>query len=224
MAQKKTPKEKKFQISATIEPLLNTQLEIFTEQNHISSKSTALNIILATFMQEDWQSKIQLPLRNSILVPKEIYMNIHELSPYATELMIKNKELKPFKMLDCEYYSIKYTEGDILLAKLEKYFSIQEMFGGLNKKLTAILDILGAKNDSLTETYEGFKQTKEYKPIFETTYLSLLNDIRAELETNKDFLKNSKNTNLLEAFGNKYEDSSAKMILEPLIHFLHEMI
>ena len=221
---KKTPKEKKFQISATIEPLLNTHLETFTEQNHISSKSTALNVILATFMQEDWQSKIELPLRDSILVPKEIYMSIHELSPYATELMIKNKELKPFKLLDCEYFSIKYTKGDILLAKLEKYFSLQEMFGGLNKKLLTVLDILGAKNDYLSETYESFKQTKEYKPIFETTYLSLLNDIRAELEIKKDFLKNTKGTVLLDYFGNKYEDNSAKMILEPLIHFLHEML
>jgi len=220
----KKTKEKKFQISATIEPLLNTQLEIFTEQNHISSKSTALNIILATFMQEDWQSKIQLPLRNSILVPKEIYMNIHDLSPYATELMIKNKELKPFKMLDCDYFSIKYTEGDILLAKIEKFFSLQEMFGGLNKKLSTILEILGAKNDSLSETYESFKETKEYKPIFETTYLSLLNDIRVELETNKDFLKNSRSISMLDKFAPKYEDNSAKIILEPLINFLHEML
>lgn len=215
---------KKHQLSCTIDHKLNALLEAYVEMHHISSKSTALNVILQTWFKEDWQSRLSLPLKNSIMIPKEIFMELKSLNPYSVKMMEKKGELKEIKILDCPYVCVQYKPNDIIVAKFDETFGTNQKFQLISQKIDQVMELLGVKTDVLGEFFEKYKETESYQDIFNTTYLLLIKDIRNKSDNPIEYLNTIPKDKLLGEFNTTYSSAAALEILNPFVAFLYESI
>lgn len=215
---------KKYQTSFTISPELSEYLDKFEKKFNLSSKSAALNTILMTFFKEEMEEEVILPIKNAILVPKELYASLNNLSAYSIESSIKKSELIPCTLYGDEYFAFPNTDLDIISIRLEKNFPLNERLAKIDKNLKQVLALHGIENDEIKEMFDSYKKTATYDSMLESTYLAFLADFKEKImgRDKKDMFNpiEEPSNSIVIACGEKYNNIVGINYLIPLVDFM----